>query len=320
MNNLEKLLFRNYSEVMEREECIDSVLDYLSAHDSVIGENVCFIKGLTKVGEYVATEVPELPLEFYEKLYRFNIEGASLIDFDNCESHLYKLMFNHFYCHAGYIAQKIFKIIGETDWAEKAYEDNIISAEHSMRIIELKHAACSYSHAGEAAKSVFEKTDDIEWCKKWYISKKNSGKLYLDSDKKSSSYSFSHAGDAAGKIYKLTKNIHYIEIAYNNKIHAAKIYKGTTDPNLINNYFYAAKIAALLFKNTDNKKWAKAGIDNFNQYLKICKNLKDIPDNLKEEAYNKMDMLKYSVKKQRPKRCDIRYNEYLSRKRMLRYV
>lgn len=163
---LEQILKAQYSKDKPSRRATRLAFDYIKRTDSVLDEDVYFIKKLTKVASKAIKSRPDVMQKSYndctmEKLYQFHIDGAlaaeiALARLNNNSSPSYKeergkliKMRTHLYGHAGTIAGFIY--------------DNVTGFEEKLKWkrIQYNHKLCAASDESE---------------KNWYRAKN-----YLDS-------------------------------------------------------------------------------------------------------------------------------------------
>ena len=235
---LEELLKTEYQQERISPQCQNQTIEFIKSHESVLGRDIEFIKGLTKAAYKIHKKDPNLLEGSLEKIYQFNLEGIETIHSGKTKGmnhiRIVKLK-SHFYSHKGYFAEVILNSLKEKgahpeeiiQWAKKWYRSYIISAtineQNENRNVnnpqfEFKHITYCYSFAAEGAKAVFNyidrfenipKREKIQWARRWAEAKKTSAYKSMGFNQKHAAHSFMSAAEARRKLFYKTNEMNY---------------------------------------------------------------------------------------------------------------
>jgi len=263
---LEKLLERNYHRIRD-EECKSRVIDYISSQRTVFGDNIFFIKHLTKVAHHIIKSDPESIDNLLERLYQFNMEGIEMISLGEVsitsDSNL-KVLESHFSSHAASVAYKVFKKTNNIGWLKRAYSRSIESADLIINESTI-HAAHSYQFAGHSASQIHRLTGELDWCKKAFEAYESTSQLFDSKNKKNRLSAIKGAASKAKILHETTNDIYWAEQTYELNIQYTQ--QITNKYQEAESYRYAGNAAKSLFDKTQNEHWKIEAIRCYSHFL-----------------------------------------------------
>lgn len=283
----DELLGESYYGKSVDERCKAQVLEFIAAHESVLGEDLLTIKRLTRVAHKICFSDLSLPDNIVEKLLLFNLEGITLINSDKkteYEPSRLQTIESHLYAYAAEAAKVLAYKTGELSWAKQWHNLRMISATKSGDS-DPKHSAHSYSIGGQGAKSVFNaiKKEDVPWKEKVYWTKQWYGAYMLSAiisegfDLEHSAHSYSNAADAAKAVYDILDEIEGISLEekvdwakkwYSSNKSSATLSMDFDQKHAAHSYYWAAEAASNVFSKTKNPTWAIESIEKYERFLK----------------------------------------------------
>ena len=256
-DSFEILLEENYQN-LNSDLCKKLVKEYVDEHESLKGENIFFIKKLSKVIHNILHTEPSFFRDDLEKLHRYNIEGVEVIrtlDGNEYEDKNLTSIASHFLGYAGEIAYQIYSKNQVEKWAVLCYENNRISA-RLLQHTNARYSAYTFGYAGSIAKTLYDETNDIRWLYRWYHAKLVSAKVAEDVDTKHASYCYSIAGKAAMQLFEIKKKNLYGTLWHEHYKKSAELAIGNNDKHAAHAYSFAGNAAMKLFINTKETQWA----------------------------------------------------------------
>ncbi len=283
----DELLGESYYGKSVDERCKAQVLEFIAAHESVLGEDLLTIKRLTRVAHKICFSDLSLPDNIVEKLLLFNLEGITLINSDKkteYEPSRLQTIESHLYAYAAEAAKALAYKTGELSWAKQWHNLRMISATKSGDS-DPKHSAHSYSIGGQGAKSVFNAIkkeevpwkEKVYWAKQWYEADMLSAIISEGFDLKHSAHSYSNAADAAKAVYEvldrtegipLEEQVDWAKKWYSSNISSATLIAGFNQKHAAHSYCWAAEAASHVFSKTKDPTWAIEAIEDYGRFLK----------------------------------------------------
>ncbi len=166
---LDDYVERNYDRLKDS-ECLPMMLAYLDQTESVLDEDIIFVKQLTKVGRLICKQSPErLTDDHLRKLFQFNLDGLRLIreHADDEEQKRYAIIDAHLLADAANIADLLYKRTGDLMWGEQAYDFSLACADQSIER-EPEHARVGYETAAVYAQILFMRDRNPVWLERKY--------------------------------------------------------------------------------------------------------------------------------------------------------
>lgn len=167
---LEEKLRRPKS-VLTDEDFRISLIAYISVTESILGDNVWFVRRLTKAAHHLfQTDHSSLDEPLLERLYRFDVEAAGTIEdqigevMDGIQTEEAALGYT-FYSGAASIAEQLYKLTRRIGWLMNAYECRERAAELSVSSYPFRSAR-SFGVAGNHAYAVAVLTNHPDWWQK----------------------------------------------------------------------------------------------------------------------------------------------------------
>jgi hypothetical protein len=282
--HIEELLERNYEFIRMNDglECMKFALDFITSTQSVLDMDPISIKCLTKVASHIINSdhytnmlglnSSEKLIPFLEKVYWFNIDGASNIEFSdiNRDSELKEKIKSHFLSHAAKIASKLFDNTNELNWAINCYNAEISSAKISENLDKF-HSSHAYAYAADIGKKIYSLTKDIKWAKKSYDAQMYSAKLSEPLDTRFCGLNLDLAANLACILLESTNDLDWAKQAYDCSISSAKLLTHFKPASSAYSYYKAGKVAQNIYDLTKEAPWKEKATTAYNNCISEVK-------------------------------------------------
>jgi len=304
-NNIEKLLLDNYDCITSGSgiECMKFVLDFITNNESVSDLNPISTKCLTKVASHIINSdcyiklfglnSSEKLIPLLEKVYWFNIDGASNIEFSDIkqDSSLKEKTKSHFLSHAAKAADKLFVQTNESKWAINYYNTAISSAKISENLDRF-HSFHMYGFASKIAKELYSLTKDINWVLKSYNAQMSSSEISESLDTRHCGFSLGITAELAQILFESTKELDWAKKAYDCYVSAARLLTSFKPTSCAYFYHHAGKVAQNIYNLSKEPAWKENSINNYNLCIsKIQESKLDDISHLIHTSQKKIDEL-----------------------------
>lgn len=185
----------------------DDIIKRINEIDNVLDMDVIFVKRLTKASTFIYEEFPDELESLLEKLYRFNKEGATILEKNHIDLSDWnkQTMRAHFYNHAGDYAESIWKKTNDLKWAKKSFYDRY-KAGLIINNSDTSHSSISFLKAEDMGYAIYNTTKDIGWVKRSLKALINVGKY-----KEFTPINYNHMAKMSRILYDVTKEEKWLD-------------------------------------------------------------------------------------------------------------
>jgi hypothetical protein len=238
----------------------------MRAHDSIMAEDVVFIKRFTKVATNLLGRHPTAMDGLEEKLYQYLDEGVTKIKAGSnpllSRNNQMKIA-AHLEGHKGTVAAHIFDTTFDLSWALKSYKDS----KEAIRLDDERgYKGYRLGEMSSIAKRIYHFTSDLAWLEKAHNNQFESADCFMAERQINAAKSLDRAKDSAEQLFFHTNDYSWLVKQYACGMRAAELFHGFSrfnDSAAI--YERMSDTAFRIFLNSNEETWKNSAIEAMTQ-------------------------------------------------------